>query len=226
MSVRQEKSLTTSHISLYWVPLGKEMSEEPDKSKILSGVVEAGIHHAWGFWMPAARRRLKLGCLKGFARIIKLLKKIYLENFRPCPFGSNQCYAAGTVLRKYKGNTEYSTKISVQHPVKSIFLLSDSWKKALLTVCILGWRDYEIGHPSVKSLLKNMNVQWLSSRESLAFKIICNCFQIFKKLSSEQLNYAAALKLDFLEPASWHEGFQVLITITFIISESKRIGNK
>lgn len=41
-----EKSLMTSCISLYWVSLSKEMSEQSDKIKFLCGIMETGSRHA------------------------------------------------------------------------------------------------------------------------------------------------------------------------------------
>lgn len=76
--------------------------------------------------MSATERRLKLRWIKSYTRMTKLLENICLENFYPCVFGSNQCYAVGTVLRKYKGNTEYSAKVHVQQCVKLIFMLCGS----------------------------------------------------------------------------------------------------
>ena len=104
-------------------------------------------------WMSAIGRRLKWRWLKNFARMTKILKKVYLENLSHCVFKSNQCFAVRTALRKYKCNIEFSTKTHVQHPVKSVFLLFGCWRKTLLTLCILVWRGYEAGQLSLKQNL-------------------------------------------------------------------------
>lgn len=138
-------------ISLYWTPLGKKMSKEPDKFCVEAWrqkVMMPGVS-----WMSALGRRLKLRWLRSFARMTKLLKKVYLENLSHCVFNSNQCYEVRTALRKYKCNIEYATKIHVQHPVKSIFLLFGSWRNTLLTLCILVSGDYEVGQLSLKQNL-------------------------------------------------------------------------
>lgn len=83
----------------------------------------------------------------------QVIKESLSREFKPLHFHSNQCYEVRTALRKYKCNIEYPTKIHVQHPVKSIFPLFGSWRKTLLTLCILVWGDYEVGQLSLKQNL-------------------------------------------------------------------------
>lgn len=88
-------------------------------------------------WISATGKWLKLRWLRSFSRMTKLLKNLCQENLSHCVFNSNHCYEVGTALSKCKCNIEYSTKIHVLHPVKSICLLFGSWGKTLHILCSL-----------------------------------------------------------------------------------------